>query len=184
MTTTLRHSKEFKRQDMKMNYRVLKPTDAQDYRRIRLESLQCFPECYGSCYEKEKDKPELFFEQKILAQSTDALMLGAFTGSELVGLCGLIAKDSTEYILVQMYVKLAYAGNGVGQQLLTKAKETLRHLRAETLTLTVYDQNTAAIRRYEKAGFIERERVANEISMVFSLSESGHLGSLSNLPVE
>ena len=155
---------------MKIDCRMLKPTDAQDYRRIRLESLQCFPECYGACYEQEKDKTELFFEQKIQEQSEDALMLGAFAGSKLIGLCGLIAKDSTEYILVQMYVKPAYAGNGVGQQLLTKAKETLRHLRAATLTLTVYDQNTAAIRSYEKAGFIERERVANEISMVFSLN--------------
>ena len=172
MSTNLKHSKESKRQDMKMNYRVLKPTDVHDYRRIRLESLQCFPECYGARYEQEKDKPELFFEQKIQEQSEHALMLGAFTDSDLIGLCGLIAKDSTEYILVQMYVKPAYAGNGVGQQLLTKAKETLRHLRAATLTLTVYDQNTAAIRSYEKAGFIERERVANEISMVFSLSET------------
>ena len=155
---------------MKIDCRMLKPTDAQDYRRIRLESLQCCPECYGACYEQEKDKTELFFEKKIQEQSEDALMLGAFVDSELIGLCGLIAKDSTEYILVQMYVKPAYAGNGVGQHLLVKAKETLRRLSATTLTLTVYEQNTAAIRSYQKAGFIERKRVANEISMVFSLN--------------
>jgi GNAT superfamily N-acetyltransferase len=182
---------------MDVECRILKAEDRLSYREARLESLKLDPECFGACYQDEVQIAELRFEKLIAQQSDQALMLGAFIGTQLVGLCGLLssavsssmgstlgsaigsaigsnaglsAQENAEPAkIVQMYVKAEYRGLGVSNQLLSLAKQCLSVLDNDSLLLTVFKSNQGAIKAYEKAGFIPTKVVGEENYMVFSL---------------
>ena len=153
--------------NMVINCRVLESDDVPSYRDIRLESLKLHPEAYGSNYDTERKKSELFFENQIKNQSSENLMIGAFHHSMLVGLCGLITIENDQFSIVQMYVKSAYKGQGIGQALLSKAKSLLLQYQRSGLVLTVYEHNKQALNSYIQAGFQETSRRENEIVMQF-----------------
>lgn len=178
---------------MRIECRILKAEDRLSYREARLKSLKLDPECFGACYKDEVQIAELRFEKFIAQQNNQALMLGAFIDTQLVGLCGLLssavsssmgstldsaigssaglsAQENAEPVkIVQMYVKAEHRGLGVSNQLLSLAKQCLRVLDNDSLLLTVFKSNQSAIKAYEKAGFIPTKVVGDEIYMVFSL---------------
>ncbi|WP_252374635.1 GNAT family N-acetyltransferase [Vibrio parahaemolyticus] len=97
-------------------------------------------------------------------------MLGAFYNKKLVGLCGLISLEQTQsFELVQMYVSPNARGKSIGQTLLTKAKSVLQDRNEDRLELTVYSGNLAAIKSYEKFGFVSVVSQPKEIVMHFKL---------------
>ncbi|MBN3572460.1 GNAT family N-acetyltransferase [Vibrio neptunius] len=53
------------------------------------------------------------------------------------------------------------------QKLLEKAKSILNNRNEVRLKLTVYSDNTEAIKAYEKSGFIDVSSVENELFMTF-----------------
>lgn len=159
---------------MEIQYRRLLPADCQAYRQIRLESLKVYPENFGASYSEQRELPQLFFEKCIAEQNPTKVMLGAFHGQELVGLCGLvtIAQDSAE--IIQMYVNAQCQGRGVGGDLLSLAKDVAANqLGVSQLELTVYPHNHSARRAYEKSGFvvdISRSQDDGEIVLFFPLT--------------
>ncbi|XAG63371.1 GNAT family N-acetyltransferase [bacterium 19MO04SH03] len=60
-------------------------------------------------------------------------------------------------------------GKSIGQTLLTKAKSVLQDRNGDRLELTVYSGNLAAIKSYEKFGFIRVASQLKEIVMHFKL---------------
>ncbi|RXJ70421.1 GNAT family N-acetyltransferase [Veronia nyctiphanis] len=150
---------------MTIRCRVLESGDAASYRELRLESLQLHPESYGSSYEDEQSKPELFFENQIRDKHSKNIMIGAFDNSVLVGLCGLISDELNQFLVVQMYVKEAYKGQGIGQALISEAKSLLIQYQRSRLVLAVYKHNKQALNSYLRAGFQEASRQDNEIVM-------------------
>ncbi|WDE01845.1 GNAT family N-acetyltransferase [Thalassomonas actiniarum] len=154
---------------MAISCRVLTAKDSLDYRRVRLESLKLHPECFGSNYERELKMPKLYFEQVIENASPKGLMLGAFHESELVGLCGLIASSPGAVEIIQMYVATEHRRTGVGLKLLSLAKQCLNGLNARSLVLSVFEDNTNALKTYEKAGFSISQRENAQLYMTFNL---------------
>lgn len=155
---------------MEVYCKILKPQDSLKYRELRLESLRLYPEAFGSDYKTQSQLQKLFFEQMIEKESNDHIMLGAFYNKELVGLCGLISlEQSNSFELVQMYVSPNVRGKSIGQTLLTKAKSVLQERNEDRLELTVYSGNLAAIKSYEKFGFIRVASQPKEIVMHFKL---------------
>ncbi|BAJ03317.1 GNAT family N-acetyltransferase [Shewanella violacea] len=152
---------------MAANCRLLISKDSLNYRELRLESLRLNPDSFGADYEDEVNIPQLHFEKLIEQGSIDALMLGAFVGGKLVGLCGLLASHSGPVIIVQMYVQSGYRGMGVGSRLLYLAKISLSELNHDSLMLTVFEDNQSAINTYTKAGFIATKVEEDEVYMVF-----------------
>ncbi|TQQ44196.1 GNAT family N-acetyltransferase [Vibrio cholerae] len=160
----------FTRGNMDVYCKILKPQDSQKYRELRLESLRLYPEAFGSDYKTQSQLPKLFFEQMIEKESNDHIMLGAFYNNELVGLCGLLPLEQSHSLeLVQMYVSPNVRGKSIGQTLLTKAKSVLQDRNGDRLELTVYKGNLAAIKSYEKFGFIRVASQLKEIVMHFKL---------------
>ncbi|EKO3559106.1 GNAT family N-acetyltransferase [Vibrio metschnikovii] len=154
----------FTRGNMEVYCKILKPQDSLKYRELRLESLRLYPEAFGSDYRTQSQLPKLFFEQMIEKESNDHIMLGAFYNNELVGLCGLLSLEQSHSLeLVQMYVSPNVRGKSIGQTLLTKAKSVLQDRNGDRLELTVYSGNLAAIKSYEKFGFI---RVASQLKEI------------------
>ncbi len=152
---------------MEVRCKVLKSGDSLQYRAVRLESLRLHPECFGSGYEAQSKMPKLYFEGLIENNSQESVMIGAFSGDKLIGLCGLTPNGESSLEIIQMFVFSDYRGNGVGLKLLNEAKSILSRRPESNLKLTVFSDNVAAIKSYEKSGFTRVSSIENELVMTF-----------------
>jgi RimJ/RimL family protein N-acetyltransferase len=140
--------------DADIEIRPLTPgeADATLYRDIRLEALKAHPEAFGSSYEAEGVQSLSWFSDR-LASST---VLGAFRGSELVGIVGLTIqqgqKKAHKGMIVGMYVRPDARRAGTGRLLMEAIIEIARH-RVELVQLTVVRDNERAGRLYASLGF-------------------------------
>jgi RimJ/RimL family protein N-acetyltransferase len=133
--------------------RRLAPADAALYRDIRLEALRCNPEAFGSTFEAENALPVTWFSERLLG---GAKIFGAFHGSELVGVAGLLIqegrKEAHKGRLVGMYVRSGSRRAGVGRRLVETIIDFARQ-RVELIQLGVVSDNEQARRLYAALGF-------------------------------
>jgi len=145
---------------MNISFHKLLPHHTKQYREIRLESLRDFPDNFGSDHAQESAAEKLAFEKHIEQQTQDNFIVGAFDGEALIGICGF-ARDNNKKgrhrgIIIQMYVKPAYAGKGTGLKLLQATiDEGFEIPGIEQLVLGVITNNSSANKIYERAGFRE-----------------------------
>ena len=134
--------------------RRLVPADATLYRDIRLEGLRRSPEAFGSTFEAEDARPLAFFSERLGGSAA----FGAFHGSELVGIAGLLIregqKEAHKGLLVGRYVRPSAQNAGVGRRLVETIIEFARQ-RVELIRLSVVRDNEQARRLYERLGFLE-----------------------------
>jgi len=143
---------------MELTFRKLIATESTNYRSIRLECLQQFPEYFGSTFEEENAKDELIFEKYIKEENSDHFMTGAFDGEVLIGICGFDrqARNKTMHRgeIVQMYVKAEYANKKVGSNLLIKTiNHAFTNSEIDQVTLSFVEGNSSAKKLYENIGF-------------------------------
>jgi len=135
--------------------RRLRAADGAAYREIRLEALSLSPEAFGSSFETESVHPVGWFAQRL---EGGAVILGAFHGSELVGIVGFVRGDGPKRrhkgALVGMYVQQAARRAGAGR-LLVDAALDLAAQSVELVQLIVVKGNEPAMRLYQSAGFVE-----------------------------
>jgi ribosomal protein S18 acetylase RimI-like enzyme len=139
-------------------YRKLKPTDALAFRRLRLECLQNFPEKMGTSLEDEAGKPKLHFEEQIERESPDFIFYGAFDDDRLIGIAGFVRGErvKTRHTgeVVSMYVTSGFQGQNVGERILRALLDAVFEIDGiEQAFLTVFADNAAAVRLYERIGF-------------------------------
>ena len=134
--------------------RRLAPADAALFREIRLEALRDNPKAFGSTFEAENAQPLTWFSDR-LGRSN---LFGAFQGSELVGIAGLVIgegrKEAHKGQLVGMYVRPGARKSGVGRRLVETIIEFARE-RVELILLAVVSDNQPARRLYAGLGFLE-----------------------------
>jgi len=137
--------------------RRLAQEDAADvgrYRDIRLEALRDNPEAFGSSFEAENAQPASWFSDR-LGSST---VLGAFRGSELVGIAGFAIqqgqKRAHKGLLWGMYVRPDARTGGIGRQLIEAILDVARR-HVELIQLTVVRDNARARRLYASLGFVD-----------------------------
>jgi ribosomal protein S18 acetylase RimI-like enzyme len=134
--------------------RRLVPADATLYRDIRLEGLRRSPEAFGSTFEAEDARPLAFFSERLGGSAA----FGAFHGSELVGIAGLLIregqKEAHKGLLVGRYVRPSARNAGVGRRLVETIIEFARQ-RVELIRMSVVRDNEQARRLYERLGFLE-----------------------------
>jgi ribosomal protein S18 acetylase RimI-like enzyme len=151
---------------MPIEYHKLIKKDKAQYRQVRLECLQNFPDNFGSTYEEESQKSELKFEQILDNEELDNFMLGAFHQETLIGICGFLRGDrlKTKHSgeIVQMYVKPDFAGQKIGKTLLEKTTQlAFQNPEIEQITLSLVANNTQALHTYDSLGFVEYGLVKN-----------------------
>ncbi len=101
-----------------------------------------------------------YYDIEALIAAPHVEMLVAELDSELIG-CGYARIETSEPYLQHsqhayvgfMYVEPKHRGKGVGGKILDALKEWSRSQNVTEMRLEVYDDNLAAIRAYEKAGF-------------------------------
>jgi ribosomal protein S18 acetylase RimI-like enzyme len=133
--------------------RHLTPSDAADYRAIRLAALQNAPEAFGSTYESEAARPMSGWEERLAAPGA----FGAYLDAEIVGMARFVqdagsAKERHKGSVYAMYVAPEARGRGIGSALI---EAVIAHASGvvEQLRLGVVDTNIAAIRLYQRHGF-------------------------------
>jgi ribosomal protein S18 acetylase RimI-like enzyme len=140
--------------DNNIQIRRLTQADSLIFKDIRLEALRGDPEAFGSTYQGESERPLILFSDRL----RDSDMLGAFDGSDIVGIAGLIIgkgqKELHKGSLVSMYVRPQVRNRGVGRQLAEAVIDVARQ-RVELLQLTVVSSNESARRLYTRLGFVE-----------------------------
>jgi ribosomal protein S18 acetylase RimI-like enzyme len=156
--------------------------DWRAYRAIRLAALEEAPYAFGSTLERELTFDEARWRQRLQGPSPAFHVL---IGGEEAGLAGGLApgvmRDDphvADAYLVQMWVHPSMRGRGAGDALVTRVIEWARAIGARALRLWVVEDNVAAIRLYERHGFIdsgERQQVREddpriEIGMVLELA--------------
>ncbi len=133
--------------------RRLTPADAPVYKEIRLEALQQAPEAFGSTYEQECSQSLAQFEEVL----TKADVLGAFRGTDLLGMAGYRAqagaKRAHKGVLWGMYVRAAARGTGVARPLVQAILDHARG-RVELVQLSVVSENETAQGLYRSCGFV------------------------------
>ena len=155
---------------MDVDCKIVASKDSLKYRAVRLESLKLHPECFGSGYEAQSQLPTLYFEGLIESGNQESVMIGAFVGEDLVGLCGLTPAGGNALEIIQMYVSARFRGQAIGSKMLAKANTILESRSEKELRLTVFASNVAAIKVYQDFGFETKTTDGNELVMTFQPS--------------
>lgn len=135
--------------------------DLPAYKALRDSMLAAHPEAFTSDAATERGRPlQSFLPRLGLDQpGSGRFVIGAWQSSQLVGALGC-ERDMRVKVchighLVGMMVRTELQGAGIGRQLLAAGIETARKVAGmEMLTLTVTATNVAAVRLYERAGFM------------------------------
>ena len=144
--------------------RLLTPADAALYRPVRLDALAAHPDAFSSAFAREQEMPLAWFEERL----TTSDVFGAFIAEALVGVAGFRRQDGakTEHkaLLWGMYVRPNARKFAVGRRLVDTVVAHAAK-RVEQLQLAVVSENTAAIRLYTAAGFVEYGREVKALKL-------------------
>ena len=141
--------------------RMLGPADLGRYKALRDLLLAGYPEAFTSDAAVEQQRaPETYLARLAGAAGNGfPFTLAAWRGERLVGAvsCERDTRAKVRHIarLVGMMVDPAARGAGIGSAMLAAFVDVVRSRQGiELLTLSVTSDNAAAIRLYERAGFV------------------------------
>lgn len=141
-----------------MEVRILKPSDALLYQKVRLSALKNDPQAFGSTYEREVN----FSLETVAARlepSNDKFVLGAFhNDGSLVGIVTFMRENSLKTShkgnIFGMYVAPEGRGNGLGKYLMKELIKRAKNCEGlEQIKLTVVSNNISAKQLYKSLGF-------------------------------
>jgi ribosomal protein S18 acetylase RimI-like enzyme len=126
------------------------PDDWRELRDVRLQSLSDAPAAFGATYADWVDATEERWRQRLLDVP---LTLVARSDTGPVGVvCGAESAEGVE--LISMWVAPAHRGTGLAGDLVARVVAWATD-RGRATSLTVRDDNAAAIGCYLRAGFVD-----------------------------
>ena len=149
-----------------MMIRPLVPSDAAQFRTLRLEALARHPDAFGASLEEEAAGDEAAFAARIAAIAMPGAIFGAFIGETLVGTAGFFVQHGVKMRhrgrVWGVYVMPAERRGGIGRTLMEHVLAHA-HLHVVQLELSVGTRNQAARTLYEHLGFaiygVERDAI-------------------------
>lgn len=134
------------------------PDEIDVFRRIRLEALRTEPSSFASRYEDWVILPVEDWRRRL----HDPVFV-VFGGDEPVGIMGLLrqrpSKMAHRATLVMVYLRASFRGTGLARDLLDVIIDFARDEGILQLELAVSAENSAALRFYQRHGFIEVGRI-------------------------
>ncbi len=105
----------------------------------------------------------------------NALKVEAWSGEELVGLVAAYCNDQETHIayITSVSVLMKWAGKGLATQLVGKCIEYAKSSGMHAVNLEVASNSVAAIKLYEKIGFVVSESRGQWMAMTFLLNAEG-----------
>ncbi|WP_265919687.1 GNAT family N-acetyltransferase [Cupriavidus nantongensis] len=140
-----------------MEIRLLTPADAEAFHALRLQGLAEAPEAFAASLEEEQDlQPEAVAQR--LAPSADKAVFGAFDGSALAGVVGIMREPRRKHwhkaSIFGMYVAPGWRDKKLGRALMERALEQAVAMEGvRQVILCVNAGSAGAVRLYESLGF-------------------------------
>ena len=141
-----------------LNVRRLAESDAEALYRLRLHALESEPKSFRESFEELQKIAVDTYAQRLGTGGEDNFVLGAFDGSELVGMVGFYREQPLKCRhkgwIWGMFVDHSRRGKGLGRALLTAVLERARKLPGLTqIRLTVSITQDPARKLYVSCGF-------------------------------
>ena len=135
--------------------RRLVDTDAASFRELRLVGLKTCAEAFGATWEEEHSRPLGWFAERL----TGNIVIGGFDARErLVGTAAVFPsttpKTRHKGTVWGVFVSPSARGAGLAGILLKTALSQAAHV-VEEARLSVGTSNAAAVRLYERTGFVQ-----------------------------
>ncbi|QTN01380.1 GNAT family N-acetyltransferase [Sediminibacillus dalangtanensis] len=143
---------------------------AAEYWKLRLDALRENPEAFLTTYQAALAKENPVDSTAKRLEAVSNYTYGAYMEKQLVGVVTMLRKEQEKVAhkadILAMYVTASARGNGVGYELLKRAKRDAAEIGIEQLGLSVVADNLAAQHLYKKAGFtcygIEKNAIKQE----------------------
>ncbi|MCB1694066.1 MAG: GNAT family N-acetyltransferase [Pseudomonadales bacterium] len=131
--------------------RYLCPSDADEYKRIRIEAAR--DPWFGTSVSLESKTPTSLLARALVA-SAEGFIAGAFDGDELVGIVGFgLGPSGRSGTLFGLYVSASHRRRGGGLALVRFLLEAAGASGIQAIELAVKRDNEGAISLYERLGF-------------------------------
>lgn len=137
--------------------RVLYKEDAEQFQRLRLDSLIKEPTSFASSYEEELHR-SLDEIKKRIPENEDSFIYGLFNEENLVGMTGFHREDKMKFkhkgFIWGVYIAEEYRGKGYSKQMLEYTLSKAKKISGlKQIQLTVAATNNSAKKLYESYGF-------------------------------
>jgi ribosomal protein S18 acetylase RimI-like enzyme len=142
----------------KLQIRLLTPDDADEWWRLRQESLQEDPEAFSSSAEDHHSLKAEDVRQRLSSNQAEFFIVGAFDDHRLAGMSGFHrqhgAKSQHKAGVWGVYVTPEWRGHGVGRRLMEMLLERAAGIKGvEQVLISVTTTQTAARTLYCSLGF-------------------------------
>ena len=131
--------------------------DWEQYKAIRLQSLQDAPDAFGATYDNEVKFTDAHWQSRLRSHVEDRLVSSfiAELNGEAIGLAGgVIFNDTPGTVnIFQMWVSPSARRRGVAMALLNQIQEWAKNNACRRLALSVNAENETAVRLYKESGF-------------------------------
>jgi len=134
------------------------PSDAEAYRELRLEALKNHPTAFGSDFKENLQHPPEYWQERLKIDDEKEVLYLAEHNGQLVGMTGLYRSLSSKArhagTVWGVYVTDGWRGAHIAEGLIRECLEWARGKDMVIARLGVAADNRAAIRCYERCGFI------------------------------
>jgi RimJ/RimL family protein N-acetyltransferase len=142
-----------------ISIRLIRDSDLDAYKALRLEALREHPEAFGTDYDEDLGQPESVWIDR-LTNSIDnpgGCIALADAGGELAAMAGVFRRDSVKVRHVAtiwgVYVRPKYRGQQLVDRMIAELLNWCRANQVGIVHLTVVTSNGPAIRCYLRCGF-------------------------------
>lgn len=137
--------------------REANPTDAFQFRELRLGALQDSPTAFSADYEKNLSHPAKYWEDMLAVQPDESTIFLATGEGDLIGMTGIARGSSpkTRHAawIWGVFVRPAWRGLHIAEELIDSCFTWAKARKIVLAKLGVSAVNQPAIRCYERCGF-------------------------------
>lgn len=149
-----------------MTVKRVASSDWQEYKEIRLEALKNEPQAFGSSYNKENERTESEWQNK-LAKSEDLNGISFFYAilkeGVFVAIGGAYQDNNKQWNIIAIYTKKEVRGQGLGQEIFKSIINELKARKIKKAYLCVNTLQIAAQALYKKNGFIIKQIIKDQL---------------------
>ena len=132
--------------------------DWEQYRALRLEMLRLHPEAFLADYETTEARHASYWREALRNPGVMSMIFFALHEQQLVGMAYVQrrggAKQQNNADIFSVYVKAEWRGLRIADALLERCALWAKRSNISILKLSVVNSNAAAIRCYERCGFV------------------------------